>query len=195
MLDRARKDTNAIEALVNQIQQRARNLYTSRQFMCAEAVLLTINEGLGGEMSEAQAVALAAPFSAAMGESGCTCGALSGAVLACGLFLGQHAPYRRRREMRQCARQLHDQFKLTHGATCCRVICRKCKSDAKAQFQHCADLTAITAAQTARLILQKRPELLLSTENCHLLRHESRIGGQLTRLRRFLFPPKDKPAC
>jgi len=190
MLDRANRDAAYIDALVDTLRRRTHNLYTTRQFMCAESVLLALNEGLGGDLNEAQAVAMAAPFSAAMGESGCVCGALSGAVLACGLFLGQHAPYRHRREMRRCARQLHDQFKLTHGATCCRVISRKFKNDPQGQFLNCADLTATTAAQATRLILRKRPELLPERDNEHLFRCASRIGGQLMRLRRFLFDPR-----
>ena len=185
MLDPRDKHKTQIETLVTQIEHRARNLYATRQFMCAEAVLVTLNHALSGGLSEAQAVAMAAPFSAAMGESGCVCGALSGAVMACGLFLGGDSPYRHRREMRQCARQLHDGFKLTHGATCCRVISQKYKDDPKAHFRHCSNLTAETAAQAARLILHKRPGLSTRIDLPFLHRHDSKIGGIWSRLLRF----------
>ncbi|MEJ2040676.1 MAG: C-GCAxxG-C-C family protein, partial [Desulfosarcinaceae bacterium] len=69
------------EALIAQIRQRAHNLYQTRQMLCTEAVLVALNHGLGGDLTEAQAVAMAAPFCAALGVSGCLCGALSGAVL------------------------------------------------------------------------------------------------------------------
>jgi len=78
---------------------------------------VTLNQGLDGGLSDAHAVAMAAPFSTALGESGCWCGALSGAVMACGLFLGNDRPYRHRRDTRECARQLHDSFKAANGAT------------------------------------------------------------------------------
>ena len=76
------------EALIAQIKNRAENLYQTRQLLCAEAVVVTLNKVLNGGLSDAQAVAVAAPFSIAMGDSGCICGALSGAVLACGLLVG-----------------------------------------------------------------------------------------------------------
>jgi hypothetical protein len=75
------------EALITAISSRAQNLYLTRQLLCTEAVVVALNHGLNGGLSEAQAVAMAAPFCAAMGESGCSCGALSGAEMACGLFL------------------------------------------------------------------------------------------------------------
>jgi hypothetical protein len=81
------------EALIAQIKKRAENLYLTRQMLCAEAVVVTLNKALNGGLSEAQAVAVAAPFSIALGDSGCICGALSGAVLACGLFVGKDQPY------------------------------------------------------------------------------------------------------
>lgn len=185
MLDRFNQTDAQTEALVARIKNRARNLYLTRQFMCAEAVLVTLNQGLGGSLSEAQAVAMAAPFSTAMGESGCICGALSGAVLACGLFLGDEQPYRHRKEMRSSARQLHDMFKMVNGATCCRVLIRKIKQDQKAHFQHCGDLTAETTACAARLILNKRPQLITQAGNGSLLRCDPVPGGKLNRLWRY----------
>ena len=77
------------EALIAQIKKRAENLYQTRQLLCTEAVVVTLNKALNGGLSDAQAVAVAAPFSIALGDSGCICGALSGAVLACGLFVGK----------------------------------------------------------------------------------------------------------
>ena len=68
------------EAFIAQIKKRAENLYLTRQMLCAEAVVVTLNKALNSGLSDAQAVAVAAPFSIAMGDSGCICGALSGAV-------------------------------------------------------------------------------------------------------------------
>ena len=77
------------DKLVAQIRGRALNMYQTRQLLCAEAVLVALNHGFGGGLSDDQAVALAAPFCVALGDSGCLCGALSGAVMGSGLFLGQ----------------------------------------------------------------------------------------------------------
>lgn len=173
------------EALIAQIRERARNLYLTRQLLCTEAVMVALNHGLKGGLSDAQAVAMAAPFSVAMGESGCMCGALSGAVMASGLFLGNERPHRHRREIRDSARQLHDTFKAANGATCCSVLSRKIKHNKHDHFLHCADLTAESAELAARLILRKRPELLEQVDNNFLFKRQSMIGGALSRLIHF----------
>ena len=81
-----------VEALIAQIVERAGNLYQTRQLLCTEAVVVTLNKALNGSLSDAQAIAVSAPFCMALGDSGCICGALSGAVLACGLFTGKRSP-------------------------------------------------------------------------------------------------------
>jgi C_GCAxxG_C_C family probable redox protein len=178
----------AAEDLVRQIRERARNLYLSRQMLCTEAVMVALNQGLGGGLSEERAVAMAAPFCVALGESGCMCGALTGAVMASGLFLGDSQPYRRRQDMRKSARQLHDTFKTTHGATCCRALTRKVRHDKTAHFRHCADLTAEAAEMAARLVLEKRPDLVAKADAEFLTEHQSVIGGVVRKLFRYFGP-------
>jgi C_GCAxxG_C_C family probable redox protein len=182
MLVRQNTDSEQIEELIQELKERSRNLYLSHRLLCSEAILVALNRGLNGGLSEDQALSMAAPFAIAMGESGCLCGALSGAVLACGLFLGNNRPYRHRWEMRECARELHDEFKNVNGATCCRVLSRRVKDDKKAHFKQCADLTAETTGMAARLILQKRPELSLQANKEFLVKRNSVIGSALFRL-------------
>jgi C_GCAxxG_C_C family probable redox protein len=174
------------EALIAQIKKRAGNLYQTRQQLCAEAVVVTLNKAFNGGLNDAQAVAIAAPFSIAMGDSGCICGALSGAVLACGLFVGKDQPYHHRQRSRKSARQLHDAFKATNGATCCRVLSRSVRHDRQAHFQQCAHLTASAAELAARLILYQRPGLIQSAENSFLHKMDTKIGAMMMRLLRIV---------
>jgi C_GCAxxG_C_C family probable redox protein len=173
------------EALVANIRERARNLYQTRQMLCTEAVVAALNHGLHGGLTDAQATAMAAPFSAALGDSGCLCGALSGAVMASGLLIGKDQPYRHRQDMRDSARQLHDTFKLANGATCCRVLSRTVKDDKKAHFQQCAGLTAQAAEMAARLVLRERPDLIAQADDGFLSRRQSVVSGALLRLVRL----------
>lgn len=182
ILDREKEYSTGAEMLITQIRERARNLYQTRQLLCAEAVVVALNQGLGGGLSDAQAVALAAPFCIGLGESGCLCGALSGAVMACGLFLGRDRPYRHRQAMRDSARQLHDEFKVSNGGTCCNMLSRKIKHNRKAHFQQCAGLTAEAAEMVARLLLQRQPELLERISKGFLSKRQSKIGGALLRM-------------
>lgn len=174
------------ESLIARIKERARNLYLTRQLLCTEAVVMALNNGIDGGLSNSQVFTMTAPFCVALGESGCICGALSGAVMASGLFLGNDHPYRCRRDMRDGARQLHDAFKSAHGATCCNVLIRKVKHDRNAHFQQCADLTGEAAELAARLILQKRPELKARADRGFLARRDSIISGTLSRLFRLI---------
>lgn len=186
MLDRQQKNSPQTEELIAQLKARAKNLYLTRQLLCTEAVLVTLNEGLNGGLSESQAISLAAPFAIAMGDSGCICGALSGAVMACGLLLGGDNAYGRRREMWACARQLHDTFKGAHGSTCCRILSRKVKDDKQAHFDQCADLTANATEVAARLILDRRPALAALADNDFLGQRDSKAAGLMKRLWRLV---------
>ena len=174
------------ETVIAQIRERARNLFETRQMLCAEAVVVALNHGLDGGLTDAQALSLTAPFCMGLGESGCMCGALSGAVMVTGLFLGKDRPYRNRSDMRDSARQLHDAFKATNGSTCCRVLSKKVRHDKKYHLRQCADLTAEAAEMAARLILQKRPELIDRLNKEFIAKRESRIGGALLRLYHYL---------
>jgi len=173
------------EVLITQIRNRALNLYQTRQMLCTEAVVVSLNRGLGGGLTEAQAVAMSAPFCTAMGESGCLCGALSGAVMASGLFLAKGQPFRHRGVIRESARQLHDAFKASNGSTCCRTLSKNVKHDQKAHFRHCTRLTAEAAELAARLILKKRPELANNANKEFLHKKQFDVGGLLLRLAHY----------
>ena len=55
------KNGNATDALVVSIKERARNLYLTRQFLCTEAILVALNQGLDGGLTVAQSIAMAVP--------------------------------------------------------------------------------------------------------------------------------------
>jgi C_GCAxxG_C_C family probable redox protein len=173
------------EALIARVKKRAENLYQTRQLLCTEAVVVTLNKAFNGGLSDAQAVAVSAPFSIALGDSGCICGALSGAVLACGLLVGNEQPYHQRQRMRKSARTLHDVFKAANGATCCRVLSRSVRHDRQAHFQQCAHLTASAAEMAARVILHQRPELIRCTEKGFLYKVDTQIGAMMRRIIRI----------
>ena len=186
MVTRCGNQDPQAEAVIAQIRNRAENFYLTRQLLCSEAVVVTLNKALDGGLSEAQAVAVAAPFSAAMGDSGCICGALSGAVLACGLFVGNDQPFRNRKRMRDNARQLHDAFRASNGATCCRVLTRNIRDQRQNHFLQCARFTAESAEMAARLILSQRPDIRRAKDG-FLQTTDGRITAMMTRLRRLVF--------
>jgi C_GCAxxG_C_C family probable redox protein len=173
-VDAQPQDAIGVPALIG---ERARNLFLSRQMYCSEAVLVTLNQGLGGSLEEYQALALAAPFSEGVGKSGCMCGALGGALLALGLFIGGTTPARRRAAVQKASGDLMERFKTFFGSSCCRVLSKKNTGDSKSRFNQCARLTAQAAALAAELIIEHRPELEHVVDFCFLNVRDSATAG------------------
>jgi hypothetical protein len=61
-------------------------------------------------------------------------------------------------------------------------LSKKVKHNKKEHFQQCAGLTAQAAEMAARLVLEKRPELVKQADNAFINRRQSSIGGVLSRL-------------
>jgi len=171
------------EALVDLIKAKARNLFLTRQLQCAQAVLCTLNEGLGGGLRRDIAARLASGFAEGLGGSGCLCGAVSGGVLALGLFMGKD-----RRSLLNASGSsystalLHREFAERFGSACCKVLSKKVKRDAKAHFDQCAELTGAAAEIASRIILESKPHLAKTADLEYLTTKDSMITGVLNRI-------------
>jgi C_GCAxxG_C_C family probable redox protein len=176
-------ERNATEEIVKLLRNQAQSMYASGQLLCSEAVVVALNQGLHGGLTREQAISMASAFPEGVGGGGCLCGALGGGILALGLFLGRNRPSARDRlGSQEAARRLHDLFKEASGATCCRVLTKKVKNNQKEHFLQCAGLTGIATELAARLILERRPELLETADLDYLSYRESRLGVKVNRL-------------
>ena len=160
-------------------QERAKDFFLSKQLFCSEAVLLTLNHGLDGGMSDELAIRISSTLPEGLAGSGCLCGALGGATLALGLFLGRDrlAGRRDRNHALLGTRELHDLFKKQFGATCCRVLSRKVKDLPKQHFEQCAGMTGTAAALATQIILRERPEIIRQVDYAFLNKRESKMGS------------------
>jgi C_GCAxxG_C_C family probable redox protein len=171
------------EQLARMIGERAENLYLTKQLLCSEAVLVVMNRALDGGLSDEVAIRLTSALPIGMGDSGCTCGALSGAVVALGLFLGRDRPgFPDKKQAMPAAKLLHDRFKEAFGSTCCRVLSHKVKHKPRQHFKQCAEITARTAEFAAAIVLEKRPELGEDAGVSYLKTRDSWVASQLKRL-------------
>ena len=171
------------EILLGLVESRAQNLFTTRQLYCAEAVLLVLNRGLNGGLSEETAIRLASAMTDGLGGAGCLCGALGGGVLALGLFLGRDsAGGKDRYHAQQASRALHDLFRDMFGSTCCRVLSKKTKKGSRSHFEHCKEVTGTGARLAAQVILDRRPELAKNADHVYLEHVDSKIGTNLKRV-------------
>jgi C_GCAxxG_C_C family probable redox protein len=175
------------DRLAETIGERAKNLYLSGRLFCSEAVLVALNTGLGGGIPDDVAIRLASALPVGLGGSGCVCGALSGAALAVGLFLGRSQPGSPdAMEALKAAGLVHERFKNMFGATCCRVLTKKVKGNSKLHFEQCAGLTGRAATMAAIIILERKPNLAVSADSVYLETRDSRIGVKLERLVDFV---------
>jgi C_GCAxxG_C_C family probable redox protein len=166
--------------LIESIRKRARNIFSTHQLMCAEAVLTTINRGLGGDLSDDMAIRMASGFAEGLSGSGCLCGAVSGGVLALGVFLGRNSPgFTNRRKIAEKTGLLHDLFKKEYGTTCCRMLTKNVKEGSQAHLRQCAELTGAAAAMAARIILKEKPGLVLKADLVFLRRHDTKLSGRM----------------
>ncbi|MFZ3047551.1 MAG: C-GCAxxG-C-C family protein [Desulfatirhabdiaceae bacterium] len=172
-----------IETLAAIIRQRAFNLMSSGRMMCSEAVFSVLNQGLGGGLSPEVAMKLASGFPEGIGGSGCTCGALTGGVMALGLFLSRgHSEPGGNPGVMSASSRLHDDFKACFGSTCCRVLIRSGSSEFPHHFDACCDHGGWTAEHAARIILLERPELIHQADQAFLRKKDSRIAVLLKKI-------------
>jgi C_GCAxxG_C_C family probable redox protein len=181
--NRAGAAAGASAELARLAADRAENLFRNRGLNCAEAVLLVVNRAFGGELSVEACLGLGSGFGGGIGNSGCTCGSLSGAVMALGLFLGPaQAEGLGKKEFRRLVGALHDRFRERSGSVCCRELIADLRQRPKGRRLFCQDLTGWVAAETVRLILAARPGLAEVADREFLVAEDSRFSAVLDRL-------------
>ena len=176
-------DLSQPQRLLACIQDRAENLFLTRQLQCAEAVMVVLNQGLGGDLPMEMAVRLASALPEGLGGRGCLCGALNGGALALGLFLGRRGPgFRNGVPVRRAVGLLHDRFKAVYKATCCRVLTKSLVYGSDRHFRRCARMTGHTARLAAEILLECRPELLDRADWAYLQQTDRRLTAEVKKL-------------
>ena len=164
--------------IIDLVRQRAENLYENHKLCCSESLLLVLNHGFNGGLSSEQAKQLGSGFCGGMGEAGCTCGALSGAIMGLGLLVGPHAKKGLvKKHFRQLAKKMHDRFHERFSSTCCRTLIEPFDKDKKGRSKFCGNLTGTTAAITTELLLETRPDLMQRVQVDYLSSMDSKISG------------------
>jgi C_GCAxxG_C_C family probable redox protein len=172
--------SDSAEQVIQLMGVRAANIFLTRQLWCSGAVLLTLNQGLSGDLTQDQVIRLATGLGNGLGGSGCLCGGLNAAALALGLFLGHgRLATRDNQVVLDATHKLHTQFKAAFGATCCRVLVNGLRHGSRAHFQRGARHTAKAAELAAELILGHKPELVHQVNWKFLNQKESRLGTHM----------------
>lgn len=119
--------------------------YKDERLNCAESVLWSVLENLG-HPCPGEYLAMTAGLGQGMGGAGCSCGSLTGGVLALGVCLAD------RDLSRKAARALYDVFTAKHRAACCRVLHKGLVHGSPEQIDTCMRLAADTAVDAVTII-------------------------------------------
>ena len=168
------------QEIIRLVGERAANIFDSRGYCCAEAVIYVMNQAFGGGLDPEMAVRLGSGFCRGMGGAGCTCGSLAGAELSLSLILGpRQRGGMKTKEFEQVSKAMHDRFKERFGATCCRILLKRRKEKKAAS---CKEMTGGGAEIAAALLLATRPELEKKIDFDFLRTRESKVAGLAKRL-------------
>lgn len=141
---------------VQKVQKEAEDMFRNG-FFCSEAVLSTIRRNFEVDVPE-EIVAMASGFPVGIGRSKCVCGALSGGVMALGMFFGRTVQKDPKVEKNlEVAKELHDWFKEANGkgVTCCRILTREFDMAKGEHKEQCIRYTGLVAGKVAEIVIRE----------------------------------------
>lgn len=141
------------EELALEARNRAGNKF-KMGLNCSEAIVQTFNEMLNNPLNS-DALKMATGFGGGLGHAGCMCGALTGSVMALGLFKGRFDPAESREPAYNLAHDFHDRFLNQYEATCCRVL-NPHEFDSQEHLRRCLKLTGGTAKLLMEFLQEKK---------------------------------------
>ncbi|GAA0751274.1 C-GCAxxG-C-C family protein [Clostridium sartagoforme] len=152
------------EVSVKKISQDAEDLFRGG-FFCSEALISSIRSNFELDVPE-EIISMASGFPVGIGRSKCLCGAVSGGVMALGLFFGRTKQGDSKVEKNlEVAKELHDWFKEANGknALCCRILTKGFDMSAGAHKEQCIHFTGMVAGKVAEIIVRELN--LVNTDN------------------------------
>lgn len=144
------------EVSIRKISEDAENLYRGG-FFCSEALISSIRSNFELDIPE-EIIAMASGFPVGIGRSKCLCGAVSGGVMALGLFFGRTKQGDSKVEKTlELSKELHDWFKQANGknALCCRILTKGFDMASSEHKEQCIRFTGMVAGKVAEIIVRE----------------------------------------
>ena len=144
--------TTAID--MDQLRKDAVEIFNAG-FACSESVIYAIRKNFEIDLSD-DAIAMSSGFPWGLGGGGCICGALAGGTMCLGYFFGRKTPgVPKITKCFQLTNELHDYFKETCGATCCRVLTRGKEKNSPERKAQCTQFVSDTVTKVAEIIIRE----------------------------------------
>lgn len=139
------------------VKDDAMQLFRAGKYYCSEAVMASIKKNFELEMPD-EIIAMASGFPVGIGKSKCVCGAVSGGVMALGLFFGRtegSSPVDPLSvKTLETANELQTFFKQNHKVLCCSVLTKGMDMASGEHKEQCIAFTGEIAEKTAEIILR-----------------------------------------
>lgn len=144
------------EISVSKVRKDAEELFRGG-FFCSEAVVSAIRSNFELDIPE-EVISMASGFPVGFGRSKCLCGAVSGGVMAIGLFFGRTVQKDPKVEKTlELSKELHDWFKVANGknALCCRILTKEFDMGQGEHKEQCIRFTGLVAGKVAEMIVRE----------------------------------------
>ena len=137
---------------LERIRKIAEDYYRNGDFYCSEAVVKTIIDEFQIDVSE-DVIKMASGFPVGMGGMGCTCGALTGGVMAIGLVYGRsQGKDPKVNKAMELSAKLYQIFCERHKVSCCKVLTRGMEKGSPEHMEQCIAFTGEMAYEAAKII-------------------------------------------
>ncbi|MCI6347266.1 MAG: C-GCAxxG-C-C family protein [Negativibacillus massiliensis] len=139
---------------LGKIRKIAEDYYRDGDFYCSEAVVKTIIDEFQIDVSE-DVIKMASGFPVGMGGMGCTCGALTGGVMAIGLVYGRsQGKDPKVNKAMELSAKLYQIFCERHKVSCCKVLTRGMEKGSPEHMEQCIAFTGEMAYEAAKIIAE-----------------------------------------
>ena len=139
---------------LERIRMIAEDYYRNGDFYCSEAVVKTIIDEFQIDVSE-DVIKMASGFPVGMGGMGCTCGALTGGVMAIGLVYGRsQGKDPKVNKAMELSAKLYQIFCERHKVSCCKVLTRGMEKGSPEHMEQCIAFTGEMAYEAAKIIAE-----------------------------------------
>ena len=139
---------------LERIRKIAEDYYRNGDFYCSEAVVKTIIDEFQIDVSE-DVIKMASGFPVGMGGMGCTCGALTGGVMAIGLVYGRsQGKDPKVNKAMELSAKLYQIFCERHKVSCCKVLTRGMEKGSPEHMEQCIAFTGEMAYEAAKTIAE-----------------------------------------
>jgi len=135
----------------DKIANHAKTLYTTG-FSCSESIVCAIRDEMKLDLPR-EIIAMASGFSAGM-SSGCACGALTGGVMALGIFFGKSELGHDSTRVRELSNELYEYFRNTTNkeSVYCRTLTSGLDMSLGEHKSQCAEYVGAVAKKVSEIV-------------------------------------------